>query len=80
MTAQLIDHTRLSNDNHREERCKGFEHAGIILGGSAATEEAWDKEDDATNDEEDGAVGVALVNELQEILNRALSHLLISSR
>ena len=62
--------TCLSNDNDGEEGSEGVQHAGVLLGGAAASEEAKDKEDDATDAEQDGTIGKALVEELQELLHK----------
>merc|ERR1712038_1049923 len=65
---QHVDGTSdLSNDNDGEECGEGFEHAGVPLRSTAATEEAQDEEDDAADDEQDGTVGITLVEELQEL-------------
>ena len=59
----------LSNDNDGEEGSEGVQHAGVLLGGAAASEEAQDKEDDATDAKQDGTIGKTLVKELQELLH-----------
>lgn len=59
--------TYLNHDNQGQERCEGEHHAGILGDGPAASAEPDHQDDDPQSDEQDGAVEVWVVQEVEVV-------------